>query len=139
MSNQSRKITERLKQMRKVVAPEVRDPRQHWIIVRRPPEDVKPGCFFVSHANNAGKFRAMGYEILFQGFDLPLLRQYCHKLTMENPNHQPTNSAHNGPLWTAPERPDAVTLFGDQAAASGNTDIASPEGPATTGPSDTST
>lgn len=137
MSNQSRKVRDKLIAAKpELILPEARDPRQRWLVIRRDPQDNKPGCFFVTHGRNQIKFGSMpGHEIMLETFDKAEATYYAHRATIVcGPAYQPKNSAHAGEPFKAPEKPDIFGPNPDMADPGGTGD-ASPQGQIITDPS----
>ena len=96
MSNQSRKVQEQLARLKTagVLLPELRDPRQCWLLIVMHPMDNSPGEVFLSHGNNFDKFsKRKGFEIVAHGFDRGAMLNASRKLTKAlGANYQPAIS-----------------------------------------------
>lgn len=86
--------------------PEQRNPKQCWFLVRREAGyNNQPGCFFVTHAENAPKFdNKRGCTLIGYSYDRAAIRLACRQATLSGgANYQPKFSQHFKPLVLEPQ------------------------------------
>lgn len=90
-SRRAREAAARLRESNILTLPTDRNPRQLWLLVRADPADNRPGCFFVTHAENYTKFSTRpGFQVLSHSYDQEALRTEARAATLAcGPSFQP--------------------------------------------------